>query len=50
MDSDGADLGPVKDKIENLASRRVAEKTGLTLEKEVDMWNTKVCVFAIVGA
>lgn len=32
---------------ENLASRRVAEKTGLTLEKEVWKWNKKVCVYAI---
>ena len=32
---------------ENLASRRVAEKTGLTLEKEVWKWNKEVCVYAI---
>ena len=31
----------------NFASRRVAEKTGLTLEKEVDKWGKKVCVYAI---
>ncbi len=31
----------------NLASRRVAEKTGLTLEKEVWKWNKKVCVYAV---
>jgi RimJ/RimL family protein N-acetyltransferase len=31
----------------NLASRRVAEKSGLTLEKEVWKWNKKVCVYAI---
>jgi [ribosomal protein S5]-alanine N-acetyltransferase len=30
----------------NLASRRVAEKTGLTLEKEVWKWNKKVCVYS----
>jgi hypothetical protein len=31
-----------------LASRRVAEKTGLTLEKEVWKWNNKeICVYAI---
>jgi [ribosomal protein S5]-alanine N-acetyltransferase len=31
----------------NLASRRVAEKTGLTLEKEVWKLNKKVCVYAV---
>jgi len=31
----------------NLASRRVAEKTGLTLEKEVWKWNKKICVYSI---
>lgn len=31
----------------NLASRRVAEKTGLTLEKEVWKWGKKVCIYAI---
>jgi [ribosomal protein S5]-alanine N-acetyltransferase len=31
----------------NHASRRVAEKTGLTLEKEVWKWNKRVCVYAI---
>jgi ribosomal-protein-alanine N-acetyltransferase len=31
---------------QNLASRRVAEKTGLTLEKEVWKWNKKVCVYS----
>jgi [ribosomal protein S5]-alanine N-acetyltransferase len=31
----------------NLPSRRVAEKTGLTLEKEVWKWNKKVYVYAI---
>ena len=31
----------------NRASRRVAEKTGLTLEKEVWKWNKKVCVYAV---
>jgi [ribosomal protein S5]-alanine N-acetyltransferase len=32
---------------QNLASRRVAERTGLTLEKEVWKGNKKVCVYAI---
>jgi len=31
---------------QNLASRRVAEKTGLTLEKEVWKRNKKVCVYS----
>ena len=31
----------------NRASHRVAEKTGLTLEKEVWKWNKKICVYAI---
>jgi len=31
---------------QNLASRRVAERTGLTLEKEVWKWNKKVCVYS----
>jgi ribosomal-protein-alanine N-acetyltransferase len=31
----------------NLASRRVAEKTGLTLKKEVWKWNKNICVYAI---
>jgi len=31
----------------NLSSRRVAEKTGLTLEKEVWKWNKNICVYAI---
>jgi RimJ/RimL family protein N-acetyltransferase len=31
----------------NRASRRVAEKVGLTLEKEVWKWNKTVCVYAI---
>ena len=31
----------------NLASRRVAEKTGLTLEKEVWKWDKEVCVYAV---
>ncbi|HEX6709528.1 MAG TPA: GNAT family N-acetyltransferase [Rubrobacter sp.] len=31
----------------NLASRRVAEKTGLTLEKEVWKSNKNICVYAI---
>jgi ribosomal-protein-alanine N-acetyltransferase len=31
---------------QNLASRRVAEKAGLTLEKEVWKSNKKVCVYS----
>jgi ribosomal-protein-alanine N-acetyltransferase len=31
----------------NLASRRVAEKTGFTLEKKVEKWGKVVCVYAI---
>ena len=31
----------------NLASRRVAERVGLTLEKEVWKWNKNICVYAI---
>jgi ribosomal-protein-alanine N-acetyltransferase len=31
----------------NLASRRVAEKVGLTLEKEVEKWGKRICVYAI---
>jgi len=31
----------------NLASRRVAEKTGLTLEKEVEKWGKTVCVYSV---
>lgn len=31
----------------NLASRRVAEKIGLTLEKETWKWNKNICVYAI---
>ena len=31
----------------NLPSRRVAERVGLTLEKEVWKWNKKICVYAI---
>jgi ribosomal-protein-alanine N-acetyltransferase len=31
----------------NRASRRVAEKVGLTLEKKVWKWNKMVCVYAI---
>jgi RimJ/RimL family protein N-acetyltransferase len=32
---------------QNLASRRVAERTGLTLDKEVWKWNKKVCVYSV---
>jgi [ribosomal protein S5]-alanine N-acetyltransferase len=32
---------------ENLASRRVAEKNGLTLEKEVEKWGKKVWVYSV---
>ena len=31
----------------NLASRRVAEKVGLTLEKEAEKWGKRICVYAI---
>jgi ribosomal-protein-alanine N-acetyltransferase len=31
----------------NLASRRVAEKIGLTLEKEVWKWGKRICLYAI---
>ena len=31
----------------NTASRRVAEKIGLALEKEVWKWNKRVCVYAV---
>jgi RimJ/RimL family protein N-acetyltransferase len=31
----------------NLASRRVAEKVGLTLEKEIEKWGKTICVYAI---
>ena len=31
----------------NHSSRRVAEKTGLTLEKEVWKWNKNICVYSI---
>jgi [ribosomal protein S5]-alanine N-acetyltransferase len=31
----------------NLASRRVAEKIGLTQEKEVEKWGKRICVYAI---
>jgi [ribosomal protein S5]-alanine N-acetyltransferase len=31
----------------NVASRRVAEKVGMTLEKQVWKWNKKICVYVI---
>jgi RimJ/RimL family protein N-acetyltransferase len=31
----------------NRPSRRVAERVGLTLEKEIWKWNKKICVYAI---
>jgi [ribosomal protein S5]-alanine N-acetyltransferase len=31
----------------NLASRRVAMKVGLTLEKEVEKWGKRICVYTI---
>ena len=31
----------------NLASRRVAAKVGLTLEREVWKWNKEICVYAM---
>lgn len=30
----------------NLASRRVADKSGLTQEKEVEKWGKKVCIYS----
>jgi len=30
-----------------LASRRVAEKVGMTLEQAVRTWNKEICVYAI---
>jgi [ribosomal protein S5]-alanine N-acetyltransferase len=32
---------------ENLASRRVAEKIGMRLEKEVEKWGKRICVYAV---
>jgi RimJ/RimL family protein N-acetyltransferase len=34
----------------NVASRRVAEKLGMTLEKDITKWGTRVCVYAITQA
>ncbi len=31
----------------NLASLRVAEKVGMTLEKEVEKWGKRICVYSI---
>jgi RimJ/RimL family protein N-acetyltransferase len=31
----------------NLASRRVAEKVGMTLEKEVEKWGKAICVYSM---
>lgn len=31
----------------NMASRRVAEKVGMKLEKEIVKWNKRVCVYSI---
>ncbi len=32
---------------QNRASRRVAEKVGMSYEKEIDRWNKRICVYAI---
>lgn len=32
---------------ENMASRRVAEKVGMRLEKEIIKWNKPICVYSI---
>ena len=34
----------------NVASRRVAEKIGMTLEKEIPKWGKRLCVYAITQA
>ena len=34
----------------NVASRRVAEKVGMTLEKDISKWGKKLCVYAITQA
>jgi len=31
----------------NLASHRVAEKVGMTLEKRVEKWNKTICVYSL---
>jgi RimJ/RimL family protein N-acetyltransferase len=33
--------------VRNMASRRVAEKAGMTLEKEIVKWNKLICVYAV---
>lgn len=33
--------------VHNIASRRVAEKNGMALEREIDKWHKRVCVYAI---
>jgi RimJ/RimL family protein N-acetyltransferase len=33
----------------NLASRRVAEKVGMTLEKRIEKWNKTICVYSLDG-
>lgn len=35
---------------DNLPSRRVAERVGLTLEREIEKWGKRVCVYAIERA
>ncbi len=32
---------------DNLPSRRVAERVGMTLEREIEKWGKRVCVYAI---
>lgn len=34
----------------NVASRRVAEKVGMTLEKDITKWGKRLCVYAITQA
>jgi len=35
---------------ENLASRRVAKKIGMSLEREIEKWNKRLCVYAMKKA
>lgn len=34
----------------NIASRKVAEHVGMSLEKEIELWNKRICVYAIQGS
>ncbi len=31
----------------NLPSRRVAEKVGMQMEREIERWNKRLCVYAV---